>query len=337
MKKLLQPKVIVPTFVALGLLAGLLTFGNIEKVVGMMASFQHIYLLWFLLGMIAYEIVRGYQWHYLLRQLGISVPLKGQIFAFLIGEITKSMPIGNYFQNYILQEVGDEDFSRTSAATTLIVLSEVTVCLVGVFVIGLGTWSTAVRLVIAIGLILVVGVGLVVYASRRRLGVPEWVSRRRWMTRGIEELRKFREGARELLHPRILAVTLGLAFVYVSIAGVTLYLTMLGIGVAKPHLWDVVSVYYFSLGFSLVFPLPVDLGAAEISGVGAFLAVGVNRAAAVGTMLIFRVLSILSAVTIAAISLAVLHEEFRLVMRGRKQKPQQPENETLAKHPTGTP
>lgn len=320
MKKLFQPKIVIPTVFSLGLLAALLTFGDIGKVVGLMAGFHRIDLLWFFLLMVAYEIVRGYQWHYLLKAQGYHIPLRGQIMAFLFGEITKSFPIGNYFQNYILQQErgdGSTTFSRTSAATTFVILGEVVVCILGVLIIGVGSWSGWIRVIVIVGLAASALAGWILYRLYKSNRPPEWITKRRRLRQALEELRKFREGAKDLLVPRVLILTLSLGATYILIAGCGLYVAMLGIGIHEPPFWDALAVYCFSLGIGLVFPLPVDLGVQELGGVGAFLAVGVQKGAAIGTMLIFRILSILSAIAIAVIALIFLHKEVRSVMSDR--------------------
>ena len=104
MKTLLKPKVLIPIILSVALIVALLAFADIKKVAAVLSSFQKIYLLWFFLLMVVYEVVRGAQWHFLLKLMDIRVPLRTQIFAFAAGEVTKSMPIGNYFQNYLLQQ-----------------------------------------------------------------------------------------------------------------------------------------------------------------------------------------------------------------------------------------
>jgi hypothetical protein len=80
-------------------------------------------------------------------------------------------------------------------------------------------------------------------------------------------------------------------------------------------------IYLFSLAFGLIFPLPVDVGVAEISGVGAFLAIGVDKSAAVGAMLVMRAVSIGVGLMVALITILVLNEEFRASFRERPPAP----------------
>jgi hypothetical protein len=80
-------------------------------------------------------------------------------------------------------------------------------------------------------------------------------------------------------------------------------------------------IYLFSLAFGLIFPLPLDVGVAEISGVGAFLAIGVDKSAAVGTMLVMRTVSIGVGLVVALIAILVLNDEFRAALRERPPAP----------------
>src|ERR671932_1144532 len=195
MKKLLGPKVVIPVILSLAVLAGLLFFGNIKQVIGLMEGFAHLYLLWFVMLMVVYEVVRGVQWHYLLQSMGIRVPLRAQIFAYAVGEVTKSIPVGNYFQNYVLQEAEGTDFARSSAATTFIILIEVFVSLMGVAIIGLGSWSSWLRPVILIGLPVAAFAAWAAHAWHVHPASPQWVREHRSLRRAVDEFKQFREGA----------------------------------------------------------------------------------------------------------------------------------------------
>jgi hypothetical protein len=70
-----------------------------------------------------------------------------------------------------------------------------------------------------------------------------------------------------------------------------------------------------------LFHLPVDVGVAEISGVGAFLAIGVDKSAAVGAMLVMRAVSTGVGLVVALIAIPVLNDEFRASLRERPPAP----------------
>jgi uncharacterized membrane protein YbhN (UPF0104 family) len=129
--------------------------------------------------------------------------------------------------------------------------------------------------------------------------------------------RQFRRGAAALLHPRVLGRAGVLGTIYLLRASSALYVVVRGLAIDTVTWSQVVAVYLFSLAFGLIFPLPVDVGVAEISGVGAFLAIGVDRSAAVGAMLVMRAVSIGVGLVVALIAILVLTDEFRAALRAR--------------------
>jgi uncharacterized protein (TIRG00374 family) len=315
MKKLLHPKVVIPVILSVAVLAGLLFFGNIRQVIRLMEGFAHLYLLWFVMLMVVYEVVRGVQWHYLLQSMDIRVPLRAQIFAYAVGEVTKSIPVGNYFQNYILQEAEGTDFARSSAATTFIILIEVFVSLMGVAIIGLGAWSSWLRPVILIGLPVFGFIAWAAHAWHVHPRTPSWVKEHKTLLQALKAFKKFRAGAATLFRPHVVGIAVLLGAIYVIVGASALYLVLRGLGIGGVSLWQVWAVYFFSLAFSLIVPLPMDIGATEISGVGAFLAVGMSKSNAVGAMLVNRALSLGSAIVIALIIMMILHDQFRAALR----------------------
>jgi uncharacterized protein (TIRG00374 family) len=315
-KRLLRPQVIIPIIFGAALIAGMLSFANITKVLHLVEGFQHVYLLYFLLLMVAYEGVRAMQWHLLLNALGIRVPLRAQLFTFLGGEITKSLPIGNYFQNYLLTVAEGTDFGRSSAATTFTILIEVAVSLICLVLLGLGTWSGWIRPLIVFGLLGFAAIVWIVATLHKEGRPPRWLMSHELARMALAEFREFRAGAVDLWHPRVLLSAGALGAVYCLIGGIAFYMVALGMGITGVSLGDALAVYFFSLAVGLIFPLPVDIGVSEASGVGAFLAVGVDKSVAVSVVLVNRVLSIGAALAIALASLLVLHDELRAVLHG---------------------
>lgn len=315
MKKALQtlkkPSVFIPIVLSVALIVALLSFSDLKKVLALMADFQRLYLLYYLLLMIGYEAVRGVQWHYSLNRLELRIPLTTQIFAFALSEVTKVLPIGNYFQNYVLQQSKGADFGETSAATTLIILEEIVVSLAGVVILGLGAWTGWVRTVVLVGSAIAIAVIWLLVRLHPEGHRPDWVQRRRGFRKVADEFGRFREGAVNLMHPRAIAVTLALSATYLIIGGAALYVVVLGLGVTNATFGETLAVYFFSLAVALMLPIPVDIGVIEVSGLGAFIAVGVDRSAALGAVFANRILSILASIAIAAIIVLILHKEVR--------------------------
>src|SRR5205085_11959956 len=174
MTRLLRPKIVVPLLLSAALLAALLAVGNVGKVVALMLTFRHIYLPFVLLLLLAYEVVQCIQWHVFLKALGIHVPLRAQAFAYLVGEPTRVLPIGNFFENYFLLRAEGTDFGLSSAATLLSVLIEVGVALVGLTILGLDHWGWL-RPLIIIGLGVFVPSAWLVYKHHHAGTLPSWL------------------------------------------------------------------------------------------------------------------------------------------------------------------
>lgn len=322
LKRLLRPNLLIPFALSISLLAILLAFGNPVKVVKLLLSFQHIYLLYLLLLTALMEGLRAAQWCVLLDALDVKISLRAQIFAFLAGEVTKYAPLGNYFPNYLLQRTDDVDFGLSSAATTMMVLIQVAVSLAGLVILGIGDWWWL-RPVIVIGLIVATLTIWALYHAHVSPHPPAWLMNRLWMRKALNELHNFRVGtAAELIHPRTMTYALLLGAAYVVVGGVILYYCVLGLGIGGVTFWGAQAAYYFSLAFALIFPLPVDFGTLEISAVGALLAVGLSGSDAVSVVFANRIILMGGAVAIFLPALIFLRDEARIALSGSRPKPQ---------------
>ncbi len=316
MTRLLRPKVVIPLLLSVALLAALLAVGNVSQVVALMLTFRHIYLPFILLLLLAYEIVQCIQWHVFLKALGIHVSLRAQAFAYLVGEPTRVLPIGNFFENYFLLRAEGTDFGLSSAATILSVLIEVGVALLGLAILGLDHWGWL-RPLIIIGLAVFVPSAWLVYKHHHSGTLPAWLTLHQSVRTALDEAKQLRTGAAALLHPRVVARGALLGALYLVLASSVLYLVLRGLGIDSVSWWQVLTVYLFSLAFALIFPLPVDIGVSELGGVGAFLAIGVGKSAAVSAVLLMRVLGLGAAIVIALITMVVMRDEVRALLWAR--------------------
>lgn len=335
LRAIARPKVFVPLALTAGLLAALFSLADLGAAITIMSGFKRASLAYFLVLMIGYEVVRGVQWSYCLHELNLHVPLRKQIFAFALSEVTKALPIGNYFQNYILKLMGEADFSRSSVATTLIVFEEAFVCLVGVVLLGLGGWTTWARVAILAGFALIAALVWLYRQLPYSLGEPPpRLARHQRIRQVVDSYGRFRAGAKDILHPRPIAVTLGFSAAYLSLAGLALYIVTDGLGIPHLTVSMTMSVYFFSLALGLLIPIPVDIGVIELSGLGAFTAFGVGRNAALSAMLVNRLLSIGASLLLAFIVVALLYREMpALFQRGKRRAPQ-PTGRTPDQWPT---
>jgi uncharacterized protein (TIRG00374 family) len=318
MNRVRRPSFIIPFILSAVLIFAILAFGDFKKVEALISTFQPSYVITIVLLTVAYEAVQCVQWIWLVRALGIRVPVRSMSFAFLIGESTKILPIGNYVENYILLREEGTDFGLSSAATLMSVLIEVAVTLTTVVALGIRGWDWL-RPLVLIGLaVFLCGAWLISrFHPHVRRAVPGWVKRHQTVQALLREVHQFREGSLELLHLRVLAPAAVLSLGYLLLGGTTLYFILRGLGVDDVAWHTVLAVYVFSVAFSLISPLPVDIGVSEASGVGAFLAVGVDKTAAVSAVLILRAVTTGVSLVIALLTILVMSDRFRAVLRSR--------------------
>jgi uncharacterized membrane protein YbhN (UPF0104 family) len=320
MTKLLRPTIVIPLILSASVLTVLLAVGNVTRVAALLRGFQPSYLLALVVLLVAYAAIQGTQWHVLLRALGIRAPVRAQAFAYLVGVPTRVLPIGNFTENYLLLRATGTDFGLSAAATLLSVLIEVTVALLGLVILGLGPWDWVRPLIligVAVFLLTVWGTRALHYAG----SLPTWMTHHQSVRAGLAEVRQFRRGAAALLHPRVLAPGGLLGALYLVLGGSALFVVLRGLGVGTLSWSQVLAVYFFSLAFALIFPSPVDVGVTEVGGLTAFLVLGVDRSAAISALLFLRVATFSVALGIGLVSLVVLHDQTRALLRSRPQPP----------------
>lgn len=323
LQSIIRPRVYLPILLGIVLLLVLLALGDVHDVLALLRRFQPRYLLAFAAVMLSYEIVRCLQWRFLLTALGIRVPLRTQVVTYVTGEVMKSLPIGNFFPDYVLQRSQGTDFGLASSVTLAINLLEVALTLVGLVLLGVPGWGWL-RPLIVFGL---VGFALLLWlftrwlawasASKTAIRLPHQLVAHPSVRTAREELRQFRAGGVELLRPRVLLPAALLSAVYLALGGSGLALLAWGFGLQQITLDQALAVYCFSLAFATIIPLPMDLGSTELGGVGVFMAlnVGVGKSAAVGVMLLDRTLALGSTLALALVVGLLLHAEVRALAR----------------------
>ena len=319
MTRFLRPSIILPLILGAAVLAGLLTFANAGKVAALVVGFRLRYLGYFALLLLAYEAVRLAQWRFMLTSLGVQVSARTQVFTFITGEVTKDLPAGNFVPDYLLRSANGTDFGLASAATLLITLIEVAVSLAAVVAIGIAGWGWLRPLIVigtAIFALLAGGFGLWYRTARRRyrMHVLAWMARWELSRLALSELREFARGEAQLLRPRVLVMGSALSATYLTLGGAGVYVIARGLGLDGIGFWQVVAVYCFSVAFAAIVPLPMDFGSIEASGTGALVAVGIAQSAAVGLMLLNRVLSVALTLALASVLWLFLRAEARAAL-----------------------
>ena len=291
MKQLLHPKVIIPAILSAALIGALLAFAGAPKVVRLIARLDPLMLLIFLGVMVVYNAIRAAQWLILLRRLDLEVGLRSRIFSYLGGAVSMYLPGGSYFQNYLLYQTRDADPAQTSAATTVMTLTEPLMAMLIVALVGIGHWSWL-RWLIGISVPVVAGGLIGIFWWVKVRGLPDWLEHRRLVRRRRDDIRKFVNSLAQFRHPLTLVAQALVAALYLVVGGVGLFVVERMLHLHSPSITACIAAYCFALALAMFVPLFTNLGSLEVGGVLALTAGGASNEGAVAMMIFDRALMI---------------------------------------------
>lgn len=323
LKKLLNPKVIVPTLLSAALLAFLLTFANSGEVWGeIVAALPAVVLPVFVL-MLIYLLAKGAQWRLYLGRLGIRPGLRELLVPYAGGELSNSLPMGVYVENYLLKGAYGSGFGRSAAATTWMLITEIITCLFALVVIGVPGWLWVRPLAggLLLGMLLV---GLLFFRTRLVCNLLDrWQPRHKWAQGAVRGFRQFLEGSGRLFSWHTLVFGLPLTAIYLGAYATALY--VIGNTLISPagHAWswpEAAAAFAFSLVIVLLVPALPHLGSVEASGLGVLLAFAVTRNLAVASFLTLRLVATGAIIVVCGLALILLHREVSEVIQQLSQK-----------------
>ncbi|MBV8083786.1 MAG: flippase-like domain-containing protein [Chloroflexi bacterium] len=307
LERLLSPRVVISVVCGAVALALLLSFADIRKVALAFSRFPPI-LIPIILGLIvARELIRTGEWHYLLHALGFRPMWRHSLMSLLSGDASQILPAGVYFQNYLLQQAEGASMATSLAATFGMQLLEAALALLGliVFTVPGWLWLRPVGIVVAAGYVVFLFV-----ISREP--VVRWLEARAKTRRHtgwlLDQLGHFLEGIEALLRPGVIWRASLFSAGYLAFSVAAFYVVLQAYGEPQIGLQQATAVYCFVLAMVILVPLPSDLGLSEGSGVAALLAYGVPLAQGVTIMLITRFAALVFTELLAGVTLLVLHE-----------------------------
>ena len=285
----LRPAFILPLLLAAALLLVAFKLGDLGNVLHRIQTLS-VYTMGFALLMgLCYLALKFWQLHHLLGGLDLHPGWKRLCLAFSVGELALTLPFGIFAQNWILSQRRDEHFGRSSAATVVMLLVEALALLVFLAVVGVPGWPELSPVAAAFAAGLVVLVMAVLRFERLARHLVRRV-RQPLVHRVLVELLELLVGLKRLSNPRVLAVNVVVAGLY--LAALTLAFTTVGHDVGLPRLsyLGASSIYAFSLAVVLICGgLVSQIGTLEILGMGAAQAWGFSFTEGLALMFGFRI------------------------------------------------
>ena len=323
LKKLLNPQVIIPTLLSAALLAFLLTFANSGAVWGeIVAALPAVVLPVFFLVLV-YLVAKAAQWKIYLARLGIRPGWREFLVPYAGGEMSNSLPMGVYVENYLLKGASGSGFGRSAAATTWMLITEIITCLLALAAIGVPGWPW-VRLTAGALIVGMLLTGLFLFKTSvvcNRLA--RWQPRHKWAQAAVKGFRQFLEGSRRLFSWHTFVYGLPLTAIYLGAYATALY--VIGNTLISPagYSWswmEAVAAFTFSLVVVLLVPVLPHLGSVEASGLGVLLAFAISRNLAVAGFLTLRLVATGAIILVCGLALILLHREVSEVIRQLSKK-----------------
>ena len=340
LKKLLNPKVIIPTFLSVAFLAFVVAFANSGHVFGEILQDLPKSVLPVLGLALLYLVAKGAQWHIYLLRLDIRPRWQEMLAPYVGGEIGNSLPMGVYLENYLLKGALGEAFGKSAAATTWMLITEILTCLAVLVAIPVPNWFWLRPLAAAVlvGMIIFGAVFLKTRYAGERL--ERWQPRRKILQSVKGGLQEFLEGSGQLLSWHTFVYGIPLTAIYLGAHATALFVIsrvlIPGFG------WtEAAAAFAFSLLLVLLVPLLPHLGSVEASGLGVMLQFGIMKNDAVASFLTLRLLMTGGIIAICCVVLLLLHREVGQIIRrlarkrgrGQKDKGDQGEQEERAEQP----
>lgn len=288
-RALLRPQVILPMLLAVALLVFAFSLGDIHKVIARVGGLSVHVLALSLAAAACYLACKAIQLRLMLAQIDVRIPPRPFWLAFAVGELTVTLPLGLFSQNWVLSASRRIHIGHSSAATVMMLLAEIAVVLLFLAVAAIpghpDTRWTAVALLVAIGLLLL---GLLLFEHRARRLVRRL--RHRWVRRGAEAALEMLGGLRKLSTPVMLAISITLAAVYLGALTFAFWSVGRGMGVHHLDYLTSATIYLFSLAVILVGAgLFSQIGTVELLGMLAARAWGIGYTDGLAMMLGFRI------------------------------------------------
>jgi hypothetical protein len=285
----LKPQVILPVLLAAALLVFAFRLGDLDKVVGRLRTLP-LHVLGVSVGCAAiYLGCKAVQLHLMLKRIGVVIPARPFWLAFTVGEMTLTLPLGLFSQNWVLSASRRVHVGRSSAATVMMLLVEIAVVFLFLAILGVPGWASVRWAAVGLLVLFIAFVAAAVLFDEKARELANRVQRE-WPKKAAQGGVELLDGLRKLCTPATIAVSLVLAAIYLG--ALTVAFWQIGRGMHVQHLvyLDAATIYMFSLAVILIGAgLISQIGTVDILGMVVARAWGIGYTDGLAMMLGFRI------------------------------------------------
>ncbi|HEX5489163.1 MAG TPA: lysylphosphatidylglycerol synthase domain-containing protein [Rhodanobacteraceae bacterium] len=290
LRRVLRPQAVLPVLLAAALLVFALSLGDVNKVVARLVKLPVWVLGISLAAAAVYLGCKAVQLRLMLTRIGVRIPARPFWLAFAVGELTVTLPLGLFSQNWVMSAARRVDVGRSSAATVMMLLVEVATVFLFLAVLGVPGWDDVrwVAVAVLVLFVLVVVSALLFEDKARKLAQRRL--HRAWLKKLVHGGVEMLDGLRKLCTPWTISVSLVLAAVYLGALTVAFWLVGRGMQVQHLDYLAAATIYVFSLAVILVgVGLLSQIGTVELLGMVVARAWGIGYTDGLAMMLGFRI------------------------------------------------
>jgi hypothetical protein len=288
-RAILKPQVVLPVLLAAALLVFAFKLGDLGKVVGRLKTLPLI-VLGVSVGCAAiYLGCKAVQLHLMLKRIGVAIPARSFWLAFAVGEMTLTLPLGLFSQNWVLSASRRVHVGRSSAATVMMLLVEIATVFLFLAIIAIPGWGEVRWIAVALLAVFVAIVACALLFEDKARKLPERFHRE-WLQKIAKGAIELLDGLRKLCTPSTIAVSLVLAAIYLGALGTAFWQVGHGMHVQHLSFLDATTIYMFSLAVILIGAgLISQIGTVDLLGMVIARAWGIGYTDGLAMMLGFRI------------------------------------------------
>ena len=300
----LERRVLWGLLLGVAIYAGIAIWTDVSSVLEVLRDFApEVFLGALALSLVNYA-VRFAKWQVYLRVLGVEVPTRISLHAFLAGFVMSVTPgkVGEVLKSVLLRQACGIPAARTAP----IVVAERVTDLLGLFVIAsfgigvfdYGRWAFAVGLGVVVLAVLVLGQATLMGWLIGLVGGLPVIGKHQ------AKLEEAYASMRELLRWRVMGVTTAMSVVSWSMEGIAFYWILQALGGETATVFGAMFVFSMTTVLGALSFLPGGLGVTEGSMIGGLLWLGVfeQEARAAGAAYLIRLATLWFGVAIGFIA-----------------------------------
>ncbi len=272
--------------VGLAGIAALILVINPSKLGSALTHFNLVLLPAIVAGSVAYYVLQGVRWQFLLRDVGAKLPMGETVLLNLAGQVTTLLPLGELTRVVLAARAARVPFSDALATVTvqelIYGLLLVVVAVPGLFEFHLNPLIPAAALLVALSALAVLSV------PRIFCGLHSLMSRVLGLRRLLDPLDELQAGTAGLLHRLDTIVWSLISLVQVAAMTTVFFLVVSALDPGALTWPEAASLYAVASIAGAISLIPGGLGASEATFAGLLIVVGLPPAEATAVALMQR-------------------------------------------------